>query len=111
MNPTPVPICPQTGPFSVLCFQASGFSGVIGAIITLILVLGVAIALFYLLWGAVRWINSGGDKAEVEGARGHIIGAIIGLIVLLITLLLIAVILGFFGINITEIVIPRLSST
>ncbi len=108
MMPTPVPICPKTGPFNVLCFQAEGLSGIIGAIITFIFVLAVVIALFYLLWGAVKWINSGGDKALAEGARGQIIGAAVGLIITLLTFLIINLLLGFFKIDIGEINIPNL---
>lgn len=108
MTPTPVPVCPQTGPFSVLCFQASDFSGVIGAIITLLLVIAVGVALFYLLWGAVKWINSGGDKAMLESARGQIIGGATGLIIILLTFLIINLLLNFFNINLGSINIPRL---
>lgn len=109
--PTPVPVCPQTGPFNVLCFQVLGLSGVIGALIAFIFAIAVVIALFYLLWGAAKWINSGGDKATIEGARGQVIGAIIGLIIIFLTFLLINLIFGFFKIDIGEIIIPRLSTT
>jgi hypothetical protein len=108
-TPTPVPICPETGPFNVLCFQVSGISGVIGAIITLIFVIAVAVALFYLLFGAAKWINSGGDKALVEGARGQIVGAAVGLVILFVTFLVINVLFGFFKIDIGAIVIPKLN--
>ena len=109
MTPTPVPICPTTGPFNALCFQASGLSGVIGAIITLLFVIGVATALFYLLWGALRWVNSGGDKAEIEGARSHVITASVGLIVLFLVFLILNLLFGFFNIDLGAIVIPKLS--
>lgn len=108
MTPTPVPVCPLTGPFNVLCFQVSGFSGIIGAVAAIIFVLAIVIALFYLLWGAAKWINSGGDKAAIEGARGQIIGVAIGLIVIFLIFLLLNVLLKFFNIDLTSIVIPNL---
>lgn len=108
MTPTPVPICPETGPFSVLCFQASGISAVIGTIVSIFFAIGIIIALFYLLWGAAKWINSGGDKAAVDAARGQVIGAAIGLIILLLTFLVLNVLFGFFRIDLGSIVIPTL---
>lgn len=108
MIPTSVPVCPETGPFSPLCLQASGFSGILGAIVSLIFVIAVVIALFYLLWGAVKWINSGGDKAALDGARGQVITAVVGLIILFFAFLIINVLLGFFNIDLASIVIPRL---
>ena len=107
-TPPSVPVCPESGVYSVLCFQAAKFSNVLGAIITLILVLAVAIAIFILLWGAVKWINSGGDKEKVEAARNQIIGGATGLIIILLTFLIINVLLGFFNIDFRLINIPRL---
>jgi hypothetical protein len=103
-----VSVCPDSGVYSVLCFPATRFSGVLGAIITLILVIAIIIALFLLLWGAVKWINSGGDKAAVEAARAQIIGGATGLIIILLTFLIINLILNFFNIGLGSIEIPRL---
>jgi hypothetical protein len=103
-----VSVCPDSGVYSVLCFPATRFSGVLGAIISLILALAVVIALFILLWGAVKWINSGGDKTMIESARGQIIGGATGLIVILLTFLILNLVLNFFGIDIGLINLPRL---
>ena len=78
-----------------------------GALITLIFIAAVVIALFFLAWGAVRWILSGGDKAAVEAARGQIVAAIVGLVVLFLAFLLINVLLGFFNVNIGNIGVPQ----
>ena len=100
--------CP-TAPFNVLCFNQGNISDIIGAAISFIFIIGVIIALFYLLWGAVRWINSGGDKAAIEGARGQIIASIVGLIILFFAFAIFTILLTFFNINdITKINIPQL---
>lgn len=102
--------CPAP-PFELLCFQASSLSGIIGAIISLFFIVAVVIALFYLLWGSIRWIFSGGDKAAVDTARGTITAAVIGLIVLFLSFLLINVLLAFFNVNIGAITIPTIPTS
>jgi hypothetical protein len=102
--------CPLA-PFTVLCFQAGSLAGIIGALITFIFIVGVVIALFYLLFGAVRWIFSGGDKGAIDSARGTIVAAIVGLIILFLTFLLINVLLAFFNVNIANITVPTIPTT
>ncbi len=55
---------------------------------------------FMLLWGAVSWILSGGDKASLEGAKNKITNAFVGLILLIGSFAIIKLIEGFFNINI-----------
>ncbi len=52
-------------------------------IITLLFVVGIAIAVAFLIYGGIKWILSGGDKSAVEAARNHIIAAIVGLVIIL----------------------------
>lgn len=102
--------CPAP-PFELLCFQSSSVSGIIGAIISLFFIIAVIIALFYMLWGSIRWILSGGDKAAVDAARSSIVAAVIGLIVLFLTFLFINLLLAFFNVNIGSINIPTIPTT
>src|SRR3989344_4236751 len=53
--------------------------------IGLLFVVGIVGFMFMMLWGAVQWIFSGGDKGAIEGARGRITNALVGLILLLST--------------------------
>lgn len=94
--------CPQE-PFDILCFNETSVPGVLGATITFIFVIAVIIALFYLLWGAVKWIFSGGDKAAVEAARGTITAAIVGLVIVFLVFLVFTILLRFFGFGFEEI--------
>lgn len=75
-----VPICPG-GAFSNLCKETPSIGTIVQTIISLLLLAAVLIALVYLIWGGIRWILSGGDKAAVETARNHVIGAIVGLVI------------------------------
>lgn len=59
-------------------------------VVTLLFIIGIVIAVVFLIYGGIRWIVSGGDKTAVESARNHIIAAIIGLII---------VVAAFFIIN------------
>lgn len=69
----------------------------------LLLVGGTIIFLFMLLWGAVTWILSGGDKAKIESARGRITSALVGLVLMLSTFAIVKLIETFFGIDILSI--------
>ena len=63
-------------------------------------IVGVVLFVFYLLWGAIGWIVSGGDKAAIESARGKVVNAVVGLIILFSIFAVIKLIEAFFGVNI-----------
>ena len=54
-------------------------------VLNIVFAIGVILALFYLIWGALTWIMSGGDKGKTADARNKIIGAVVGLILLAAT--------------------------
>jgi amino acid transporter len=58
---------------------------------------GVA-ALFFLIWGGISWITSGGEKEKIEEARKKIVYAIIGLVVILASFFIINTVGALFGI-------------
>lgn len=97
---TVVDPCPQ-GQFNPLCtkFNASDTGRIISTVITFMLIAAVIIALFYLIYGGIRWITSGGDKGKVEEARKHIIAAIIGLVVAFVAYFILQIILNVFGLG------------
>lgn len=51
-----------------------------GAVRIFLLVVAFAV-LIYLLWGALDWITSGGDKEKLTKAQNKITNAVIGLVV------------------------------
>ena len=76
--------------------------------ISLLLIVGSLGFFFMLVWGAVTWILSGGDKAGVESAKNKITSALIGFVVLMATFAIIGLIETFFNIKILSIDIAPL---
>lgn len=104
-------ICESAGSnFSALCrLRLENTGGIVGTIVQLILVLGIIIALFFLVWGGVQWISSGGDKAKISAARSRIIAALIGLVIGFLAFAIVNFVLYFFtGQNISGMSVPRL---
>lgn len=66
-------------------------------LITLVLIAGSIIFFFVLMFGAISWITSGGDKAQIETARGRITAALIGLVIMFSVFAIIKVVETFFG--------------
>ena len=97
-------------PFIKLCkLSTTDVPKIIASAITFIFVIAIVVAIFFLFFGALKWIYSGGDKAAVEGARNTITAAVIGLVIIFFVFLLCTVILKFFGINIIDIKVPSIS--
>jgi len=69
------------------------------SLLTLVFVLVALLALAYLIWGGIRWVLSGGDKAKVDAARKTIIYAIVGLIFIFMSFFIINFITTFFNVS------------
>ena len=74
-----------------------GIGNVIRAVINLLFVVAAVIAIVFLIWGGIRWILSGGDKAGVEAARNTIIAAVIGLVIVFLTFFILTLVFNFLG--------------
>lgn len=72
-----------------------GISGAGGSIVRtgIQLLLGAAIilALFYVIYGGIKWMTSGGDQEKLAGARQTIIFAVIGLAIAALSFTIITV--------------------
>jgi len=66
-------------------------------IIQLIFIIGVVIAVAFLIYGGIKWILSGGDKSAVESARNHIVAAIVGLLIVAGAFFIIGIIFQLLG--------------
>ena len=98
------------GTFNSLCtLDSTKIGTVIATIVTIVLIAAALIALFFLIFGGIRWITSGGDKAKVESARNTIIASIIGLIIALLAFFIITIVLGFFGLSLTNLTLPKIT--
>lgn len=60
-------------------------------------IIGVVVAVIFLIYGGIKWILSGGDKTAVESARNHIIAAIVGLIIVVGAFFIIGLIFQLLG--------------
>lgn len=83
---------------------------VLGFVVTIAFVIAVLIALFFLIWGGIKWITSGGDKGGVESARNQIIAAIIGLIIVFLAFFILNLVLGLFGLSLFNLQLPTLGA-
>jgi hypothetical protein len=72
---------------------------IVSAALLLILVVAAVLFFFMLVIGGVRWIASGGDKAQTEAARNQITAALIGLVIVFAAWAITNLIEIFFGIN------------
>lgn len=96
--------------FGDLCdLNADSIGTVVSTVVTVLLIAAVIIALFFLIWGGIRWITSGGDKGKVDEARKHIVAAIIGLIVAFLAYFILQLVLGFFGLRLGDLRLPTIT--
>jgi hypothetical protein len=60
----------------------------IGNGINLILIFIGMIALVYMLWGAVSWVTSSGEKERLQKAQGRIRSAVVGIFISILVLVI-----------------------
>lgn len=106
--PNEINPCPAGTQFNSLCgLNFSG--GLVGSIITVAFIVAALIALGFLIFGGIKWITSGGDKAGVEGARNTIVAALVGLVIVFLAYFLIQLIFTFFGLSFGNLTIPNIT--
>jgi hypothetical protein len=88
----------------------SSIQAFINAGIRLIFVIALLAVLIMLIWGALQWIFSGGEKEAVGEARNRILHALIGLAVLAVAFALAALAGQFVGIDLFNLPIPNPNS-
>lgn len=77
-----------------------GFGIWFSNIMTVAMTAAAVLVFGFMIWGAVEWITSGGDKSKIEGARNKISNAVIGLIILAATTALFVLVEEFLGIDV-----------
>lgn len=110
-SPVPANPCPSgQGNFDALCnITGGGFGKFVGNAVVAAMVLASLVSLAFLIYGGVKWIMSEGDKTQVEAARNTIIGAVVGLVVVFVSYLILSIVLGVFGISLSDLKIPRVT--
>ena len=94
---------PQTAQFKGL--GELSLPGIVSAFITLTLVIAALVFFFMLVIGGIKWIASGGDKAQTETARSQITSALIGLVIVFSAWAIAQLIKSFFGVDIFSLTI------
>lgn len=74
-------------------------SKIIQAGLSLFLIAGILITLFYIIQAGIQWTTSRGDKQLIEQARLRLTYAIVGLVIMLLSFFIISLVFGFFNIN------------
>ena len=82
--------------------------GIISTFITVALIIAGIVFLFMLILGGIRWILSGGDKAQTETARNQITAALIGLVVVFSAYAIATLIANIFNVNILSFDVPNI---
>jgi len=85
-----------TDNFADLCNLNLNTGNAFGNIITIIFIIATILALVYLIWGGIKWVLSGGDKAKVDAARAAIVASIVGLIIVFLSYFILNVVVGLF---------------
>ena len=66
--------------------------------ISLLMIIAAIATFFYLVWGGLEWITSGGEKTGTEAAKSKITSAFIGLFIVFSAWAIMNVFEKFFGI-------------
>lgn len=92
---------PGAGVTNALEAQEKLIEFVRGIIRVAFLIGGVGVLFFFAL-GGIRWIFSGGDKQQIDQAKGMITAAIVGFVILALSYLILLLIGTFFKVEIVQ---------
>lgn len=96
------PIAPNLSPSSGSA-AVGLFSKLIQSLVSTLIIVAAIVFFFMFLIGAIKWITSSGDKAQVESARGTILNALVGLVIVFSIFALLTLLEKLFKINILQI--------
>lgn len=97
-NPPPEPEITALNP-EAAGFRITDLGRLIQGLLNMVLFIAALLVFGYMIWGAIQWITSGGDKGKTEEARNKITSAVVGLAVLAASYALFQVVLYFLGIS------------
>lgn len=103
-------LTPQSGggsnPFDTI--SKLTLPSLISGLLTLILIVASLAFFVMLVIGGVRWILSGGDKAQTEAARSQITAALVGLVIVFSAWAIAQLVRTFFNVDIFSLTVPVL---
>jgi len=74
------------------------FGSLVSFAINAVMIIAAILFFFMLVFGGIRWITSGGDKAGTESARSQVTAALIGLVIVFSAFVIVQLLLNAFGI-------------
>lgn len=93
----------DTATNDLLAGSETNFGDWLTRIFSAVLAISALLVLIYLVWGAVGWITSSGDPANVKKARDRMTQAIIGLLVLAASTAIFMLVQSALGIEVLNI--------
>ncbi len=81
-------------------FGTFTLSGLLNNTITLAFIIAFILVFFFLVFGGIKWIISGGDQKQVESARNMITAAIVGLAIVALAYATTRILETFFNVKI-----------
>ncbi|AKM83107.1 hypothetical protein A2422_04015 [Candidatus Woesebacteria bacterium RIFOXYC1_FULL_31_51] len=100
----------QPGGDLVGSVQDLNIGDIVSGGLRLVLVVAALVFFFILVIGGIKWIMSGGDKAQTEGARNQITAALVGLVIVFSAWAIAQLLATFFNIRIFDLTIPTAGS-
>lgn len=76
---------------------ADNLGNYINSVLTAVILIAALLVFFYLIWGGIQWITSGGDKGKIEQARQKLVAAVVGIIILAASYAILNLVLYFLG--------------
>lgn len=106
--------CPRGGgnDFSSLCdLDRNTLASIVKNGVTILFIVATIASLFFLIFGGIKWITSGGDKGKVEESRNMLVAAAVGLIITFASYFILNFIFSLFGLpTVSNFRIPSLIS-
>ena len=101
-------LCP--GGFTTLCqIKLENSGGIIGAVMTVFFIIAILTSLFFMIFGAYKWVTSAGDQGKTASARSTIISALVGLVIALSVFFIVNIVLTVFtGQGLAGLTVPKL---
>ncbi len=98
-----------TGEFTNL--SGVKIENIISAAISFALIAAAIVFFLMLIIGGIKWMMSGGDKAQTESARNQVTAALVGLVIVFAAWAIANLLSSFFGITIfTALRFPTVST-
>jgi hypothetical protein len=71
-------------------------------LLTVIVVVGIVLAILFIILSGIQWIMSSGDEKKIEAARRRLGFSIIGFVVIIASAVIVSLVFGLLGITDTK---------